>query len=1463
MVRGNALHRDGRVDEAAAIYREVLSRAPQASAATHMLGVVALQQGRFEEAQRLIDAAVSLDPYDAEALGNLGISYLRGGQVQAALEWFNVALKLRPHSPTALLNMGTALHALDRDADAIPVLQRAFSANPNSYAVCVLLGQCLVRCGEANDAVGFLEIATLAEPGLAEGWMHLAAALDAVGEHQRGLECAERARALDPQAAADVTAPARDLRSAQGRQAAASAKLLANCGYVLFGNGFSEEALDQFRRALELEPHSLTLRWVTALAQLKAIYQDVSEVEASRRAFAKSMDEVAAWASRAVGIEEPHNAVGFLQPFYLVYQPFSNLALLRRYGAICATWMATLVIERPYPSAGTRGGDAASLSGRKLRIGIASAHVKDHSVWIAITKGWVCHLDQTKFELFLFQLNRDADQETELARRTAAHVEDGPTTVAAWAQSIAASNLDVLVYPTIGMDRLTLQLACLRLAPVQAVSWGHPETSGLPSIDFFFSADAFEPRNGAENYTERLVRLPNLGVYVEPLAPPAATVELSSLNLPEDVPLLLCPGTPFKYSPLFDHVWVQIAQGLRKGLFRKSIGGRLVFFRTLESMGLLTEARIRRAFERAGLDFDAHVSIVANLERPKFFALMRRSALMLDTLGFSGFNTALQAIECDLPFLAYEGDFMRGRLASGIMRQLNLPELVATSPEDFVQKAIDLARDASRREELRAAIVQRRDRLFRDLGSVRAFEQELIAAAASAAETPTRSMAVSAPRNRESGEAIQSDDAAIDGQPDSAEGYYTRANALNRLGRWDAALADYDRAIALDPNFAKAYCNRGTVLERLASWGEALASYDRALALAPADPLAHYNRGSALKSLERFEESLASYEKAIALRSDYVEAYINRGTVLHQLRRHWAAISSFEQAIALDPARPEAYQGRGTALFTLRRFDEALASYERAIASNGGYSEAYLNRGNTLQQLQRHESAVASFDQAIDLRPGYAEAFLARASSLFHLKNYEAAIASYDRAFALEPRQRGLFGARLWAKLQICDWSERESDLQRMTEGFLAEHAGTMPFVALALVDSPATQLAAAQAWVREECPPDDALGGIPKRPRREKINIGYFSPDFRSHPVAQLTAGLLEHHDRSRFEITAFAFGPPSSDAMSTRVQIAVDRFVDVRARSDSEVAALARELGIDIAVDLGGFTEYCRTGIFALRAAPLQVSYLGYSGTMGADYMDYMVGDRTVIADAQRRHYRENIIYLPNSYLPNDSSRVIADIDFTRQQFGLPPEGFVFCCFNNSFKITPDTFDAWMRILARAPHSVLWLAQNNPTAMRNLRQEAAQRGIGPERLVFAGRLASSAEHLARHRAADLFLDTTPYNAHATAMDALWAGLPVLTRTGESFAGRVAASLLMTLELPELIAPTPEQYEALAVRLAANPEELGGIRRKLEATRQDSPLFNTALYTMNLESAYTQIYERYHANIPPGDIHPSSGGRA
>jgi predicted O-linked N-acetylglucosamine transferase (SPINDLY family) len=649
----------------------------------------------------------------------------------------------------------------------------------------------------------------------------------------------------------------------------------------------------------------------------------------------------------------------------------------------------------------------------------------------------------------------------------------------------------------------------------------------------------------------------------------------------------------------------------------------------------------------------------------------------------------------------------------------------------------------------------------------------------------------------------------------NAVAYNNYGNALVKVHRCQAAIENYDRAIALKRDYADAYFNRGVAFFDIEDYRAAIASYDKAIALNRNNPDAYFNRALTFSRLNDYTAALASYDLAIANRANYAEAYSNRGFVLKELNQ----------------------------------FEAALASYDQAIAVKPDFAEAHSNRALVLKELGKTNAALASYNQAIAIKPDFADAYNNLANAFQHLGQHEAATASYDRTIALKPDFPSAFGMRQYARMQVCEWDHFAAELVQLAATIERGEAAENPFCLLALTGSPLLQKKAAEIWVRQKCPPAGRLRSMEDYARHDKIRIGYFSSDFRDHPVSHLTVEPFETHDRSRFETSAFSFGPDTRDEVRKRMEKAFDRFIDVRRKFDHEVALLARSMEIDIAVDLGGFIQGCRPRIFAMRAAPLQVSYIGYLGTMGAEYMDYLIADATIIPAAEQRHYSEKILYLP-SYQANDSKRVVADKVFSREELGLPQTGFVFCCFNTSYKIAPGTFDGWMRILTRVEGSVLFMYSDAEAIENNLRKEARRRGVDAARLVFGKRLPRP-EYLARYRAADLFLDTLPYNAGTTASDALWVGLPVLTCLGEAFAGRVAASLLKAIQLPELIASGEAEYEELAVELATNAQRLAEIKQRLATNRLTTPLFDTPMSTKQLEAAYTKIYERYHADLP------------
>jgi protein O-GlcNAc transferase len=541
----------------------------------------------------------------------------------------------------------------------------------------------------------------------------------------------------------------------------------------------------------------------------------------------------------------------------------------------------------------------------------------------------------------------------------------------------------------------------------------------------------------------------------------------------------------------------------------------------------------------------------------------------------------------------------------------------------------------------------------------------------------------------------------------------------------------------------------------------------------------------------------------------------------------------------------------------LGNLNEALICFTKSLEIRKDIPQLFFNLGRLYDELKSPDLALENYNEAIRLEPNFADAWCNKGTTLCDIRKFDEALICFKNALLIDPSINFIMGDIAHIKMRRCEWNGIEELKITVQDDIKSGKKVIVPFALISLIDNPSQHKKCAEIYSNSKFPFNPSLGDIPKRSQQEKIRIGYFSSDFRNHAVSFLTAELFELHDKNTFEIFAFSFGADDKSAVRLRLQGAFNQFIDVSSLSDKEVAHLSREMSIDIAVDLGGYTANSRTGIFAYRAAPIQVSYIGYLGTMGSEYIDYLVADKTIIPPDSMQHYTEKIAYIP-SYQVNDSRRKIADKVFTREELGFPEDHFVFTCFNSNYKILPETFDSWMHILRSTEKSVLFLYAENEWAQSNLIKEAKNRGVSGQRLIF-GKHLDPDQYLARYQACDLFLDTAPYNAGTTASDALWAGLPVLTLVGKSFPSRVAASLLHNIGLSELITTTKLAYEALAIELATNPQKLTGIKKKLAENRLKTPLFNTHLFSSHIEAAYLKMMEFYWSGLPPVDFQINS----
>ena len=682
--------------------------------------------------------------------------------------------------------------------------------------------------------------------------------------------------------------------------------------------------------------------------------------------------------------------------------------------------------------------------------------------------------------------------------------------------------------------------------------------------------------------------------------------------------------------------------------------------------------------------------------------------------------------------------------------------------------------------------------------------------------------------------------------PNSLALYNIAGSSQLGLMQFDAAIISFKQTLEIKPAYAEAYYNIGLALMKKGSPEGAIESYKQALKIKPDFAEAYSDMGNALTNKGDREAAIDSYKQALKINPDYFGAYINLGTAFNNEGNHEAAIDSYKQALKINPDHAETHNNMGNTLQEQKKLEDAIQAYNKALSINPNYAEAYYNMGCILNDQGKLEEAIEAHNKALSLKPYYVEAYNNIGNALKNQGKLEKAIQVYTKALAIKPDHAEALSQAYYIAALMSDWAYIAT-IENQFENCSANYG------LLALADNPSmhleksTVLATNKYNHKSQCK-------LQTFQKSERIKIGYFSSYFRRHPVSILSVQMLEHVNKKQFETYAFHYGPDNNDDYNLRMREAFDHFINVSKMSDKDIAELASKKGIDIAIELNGFMKDGRVGILAHRPAPIQINYLAYPGTMGANFYDYIVADETIIPEKQKHNYSENIIYLPNCYMPQDNTQQISEKQTSRIDCNLPEVGFIFCCFNNSFKISPREFDIWMRLLSQTDGSVLWLLKTNIWAERNLRNQAINRGVDPDRLVFADTLPLS-EYLGRLSLADLYLDTFNFNAHTTASQALWVGLPIITKMGKGFAARVTGSLLTSIQIPELITTSEEEYESLALSLATNPEKLAKIKKKLAGNRNSAPLFDTQTYTKNLEKAYTQAYQRYANGLPPAEF--------
>ena len=662
----------------------------------------------------------------------------------------------------------------------------------------------------------------------------------------------------------------------------------------------------------------------------------------------------------------------------------------------------------------------------------------------------------------------------------------------------------------------------------------------------------------------------------------------------------------------------------------------------------------------------------------------------------------------------------------------------------------------------------------------------------------------------------------------------------------------FKKASKINPNSADLYNNLSIAFLQEKKLKEAIQSWDKAIKLKPDFFQAYFGKGNAYSNLKDYSNAINNFNKAIEIKKDYKEAYNNLGSLYANLKDYKNALTIFKKAIAINPVHFNEFNNLGNVYYELKKYNDAIDNYNLAIKINSDFALTYYNKAKALQKINLIEESVKNYKKAISLNKNFSEAYKNLGNIYMDLKLLDKSIYNHKKALKINPGIKFLLGNILQLKCGICDWENFEYEKNFLERQILDGKKSASPFSTLLLYDSPSLLMKSSNIFLESEFQTSKWIKK--EKVRKKKIRIAYYSSDFHNHATMYLIANLFELHDKSKFEIYAFSFGPDDNSKIRKRVIKTFDKFIDVNQKTIQEIVEISRHENIDIAVDLKGFTKDNRFELFIERCAPIQISFLGFPGTTGSDCIDYLVADKMVIPDQKKKYYSENIIYLPNSYQVNDATITISEKNFRRKEFGLPENSFVYCCFNNTYKILPDMFLSWIKILEKVQNSVLWLLVDNDIAKTNLKKILTSKGIDQNRLIFADRMMHS-EHLARLKLADLFLDTFPCNAHTTASDSLRSCLPILTLRGNSFASRVTSSLLSSVGLDKLITDTNQAYEELAVKIALDDNYFSLIKNELKDNIKTKPLLNTIMFTKNLERAYFNAFEKYVNNEKPDTI--------
>ncbi|MDZ4852830.1 MAG: tetratricopeptide repeat protein [Pirellulaceae bacterium] len=1435
--RATQFHLAGQFEQASQIYRRILGSRPNEPAALHGLAVLNSQLGNDAEAVQWIERAVVSDPQNAKFHFDCGLLRVRIGKLDAAIGSFLQALSLKPDYAEALNELGNVWRAQGKQEQAIASYRQSLQIQPNSAMLRVNLGIALHERGEVSQAIVEYQSAIRIQPDVAEYHHYLGNAYGDLGQFDASIAAYQNAIKIRP----DYVDPQNNLGNVYKETRQLSAAVAAYQTvlqlkpdsaetYFNLGNTFQElgqlhEALEAYRQSLRIEPgFTVVTTALVALQQSLANWENVKELTNS--------------IIESVENDTPKSAAQLVTPFHFICLPRPTTA--KQQWRCTRQWVSAR-FSSSYLAHANRYASKLRSPHNRLRIGYLSADFHSHATTSLIAEMIQAH-DRQQFEVYGYSYGPD-DGSPSRQRITASFDffrDVARQSFVETADLIAADEIDILIDLKGYTHQSRTEILTFRPAPIQVNFLGYPGTMGAEFVDYILVDDFIAPAEDQPFYTEQLVHLPSCYQVNDSRLPVAShTPTRSECGLPDDGFVFCSFNNLYKItSDVFD-VWMKLLQ---------SVPGSVLWLLDIDPVA---KNNLKREAEVRGVSRDRLV-FVAKQPHPEHLARHRWIDLFLDTFPVNAHTTASDALRMGVPMVTLAGPSFISRVAGSLLRAVGMKELIASDLKMYEQIAMRLACDP-------VALAAVRDKLAHNLKSNPLYNGQIFARRI---EHEYCRMWDRYSSNASSAAKVTN---ASDPSSSRTEQKLNTAIQLHQAGKLDEAERHYREVLNQDVNHFLAWYLLGIIQSDRGDPIAAIDSYRRSLSINRDFVEAYNNLGSALRATGRSSEAEQAYREAIRRRDTFAESHCNLGLTLHELGQYDVAIASYQRAMALQPKMAEAHYNLGLLFQQQGSNDKAIEAFRHAIELRPKFAEAHNNLGNLYRDLGDLNDARRSYELALIGRPGYSEAMYNLGQLLDAQGDKQKAAEVFLQLLHLDPSCIAASVSLVRIRQELFDW-DRLEELSRQISDQLESNVSLeslawippLNWLTLPTPLSPSRLLSCAQIWASRfkiaSSIDRRSRSSIPNPSEPTKLRIGYLSGDFGMHPVGYLIGDLIESHDRTQFEVFGYASNRSDGSELALRIQNAFDHFCQLDNMSDDESAHRIANDHIDILVDLQGYTHGARTEILMRRPAPIQINYLGYPCTMGNRCIDYILVDEFVAPESHQPFYSEKRVQLPGCFMVNDRFRKIALQTPSRGEAGLPEQGLVFCGFSSSFKITPTIFRVWMKLLKATPGSVLWLRAEDPASIDNLRRFAKESGVSEDRLVFAPKV-SMPEHLARHRLADLFLDTFPYNQHSTASDALRMGVPLLTLVGETLASRVAGSLLKAIGLPELMTYSIAEYETVAKRLANDATLLSSLRSRLTENLKNHRLFDGRAFAKTLEQAFRSMWVIHQRGESPKSI--------